>query len=330
MTFRALLTDSTADGLTNDVVELDDAVLPNGDVIIDVAWSSLNYKDGLVLTGGGRLVRDYPHVGGVDLAGTVVTSGHPDWAPGDRVVVTGWRVGELWWGGYATRASVKAAWLSRVPEPLSFRQAMAVGTAGFTAMLALDTLERHGLSPTSGPLLVTGASGGVGSSAVHMASRLGYHVVASSGRASERRRDLVDLGASEVIDRADLESAPNRPLLSERWAGAIDAVGGATLAHVLAETRYGGAVAACGLAGGDALPSNVMPFLLRGITLFGIDSVLCPTDRRLAIWRRVADTVDLAMLDAMTSEVGLADLAAAAPAILAGRIAGRTVVDPHR
>jgi acrylyl-CoA reductase (NADPH) len=323
--FRALVIDQSADGITHQVTELADDRLPDGDVTVAVEWSSLNYKDGLILKGLGRLVRDYPHVPGIDLAGTVESSADPRFAPGDRVVLTGWRVGEIWWGGYATRARVKGDWLTPLPDDLTTRQAMAVGTAGFTAMMAVDTLQRHGLA-TGDPVLVTGAAGGVGSTAVGLLARLGFHVTASTGRVDEEGDALRAIGASDVIDRSEVATVPERPLLSERWAGAVDAVGGATLAHVLAEVRYGGAVAACGLAGGNDLPTTVIPFLLRGVTLYGIDSVMCPAFRRAEVWARIADVLDLDALESMTTEVTLERLPALADEILAGRTRGRVVV----
>jgi len=326
---RALLLDQSADGVTSDVVELDDDRLPEGDVTVAVEWSSLNYKDGMILKGIGRLVRDYPHVPGIDLAGTVEQSADPRFSPGDRVVLTGWRVGELWWGGYASRARVKGDWLSPLPDGLTTRHAMAVGTAGFTAMMAVDQLERHGVAKGE-PVLVTGAAGGVGSTAVGLLARLGYEVTASTGRVEAEGDALRAIGATQVIDREEIATAPERPLLSERWAGAVDAVGSATLAHILAETRYGGAVAACGLAGGNDLPTSVIPFLLRGVTLYGIDSVMCPTERRAATWARLAEVLDTAALDTMTSEVGLADVPALADDILAGRTRGRVLVNTAR
>lgn len=326
MSFTALLLDQTDDGVSAAVTDLDDDRLPEGDVTVAVEWSSLNYKDGMILQGIGRLVRDYPHVPGIDLAGTVETSDDSRFEPGDRVALTGWRVGEVHWGGYASRARLNGDWLVPLPEAISTRQAMAVGTAGFTAMQALMALERHGITagPDS-PLLVTGASGGVGSSAILWAALAGHHVVASTGR-PENGDDLKALGAAEVIDRAELSENPSRPLLGERWGGCIDAVGGDTLAHVLAEVAYGGAVAACGLAGGNGLTTTVIPFLLRGVSLLGIDSVMCPREERLAVWSRVADVMDADRLDALTSEVGLADLIGLAPAILDGQVKGRTVV----
>jgi acrylyl-CoA reductase (NADPH) len=330
MTFRALLTNQVDKTLSHEVVELDDSRLPDGDVTIAVDYSSLNYKDGLVLTGRGRLVKDFPHVGGIDLAGTVTESSSMRWNAGQRVLVTGFRVGEIWWGGYASKARVKSDWVCEVPAEITTRQAMAIGTAGFTAMLALDQLERAGMRPGQGPVLVTGASGGVGSTAVHLLARLGYEVVASTGRATERRAELVRFGASEVIERDSIADIPERPLLSERWAGVVYAVGGSTLSHVLAELKYGAGVAACGLAGGDKITSTVIPFLLRGNNLFGIDSVLRPLEGRQEVWQRAASTMDLSMLDAMTTEIGLGDLPAAAETILQGQVAGRWVVNASR
>jgi len=324
--FRALLLDQSADGLTADVVDVDDDRLPDGDVSVDVEWSSLNYKDGLILKGLGRLVRDYPHVPGIDLAGTVSASADPRYESGDRVALTGWRVGEVWWGGYASKAKVKADWLSPLPDTLTTRQAMAVGTAGFTAMMAVDQLERHGLA-AGDPVLVTGAAGGVGSTAVSLLARLGYEVTASTGRVDAEGDALRAIGATNVVNRAEIADAPERPLLSERWAGAVDAVGSGTLAHIIAELRYGGAVAACGLAGGNDLPTSVVPFLLRGVTLYGIDSVMCPAPRREATWARLAEVLDTDALEAMTSEVTLADLPGLADEILAGRTRGRVVVN---
>jgi acrylyl-CoA reductase (NADPH) len=323
--FRALVLDQSADGITAEVIELDDDRLPDGDVTVAVEWSSLNYKDGMILKGLGRLVRDYPHVPGIDLAGTVEQSTDPRFSPGDRVVLTGWRVGEIWWGGCASKARVKGDWLTPLPAGLTTRQAMAVGTAGFTAMMAVDQLERHGLV-AGDPVLVTGAAGGVGSTAVGLLATLGYEVSASTGRAEQEGDALRAIGATNILDRNDLSSAPERPLLPERWAGTVDAVGGTTLAHVLAETRYGGAVAACGLAGGNDLPTTVIPFLLRGVTLYGIDSVMCPTDRRTATWQRLADVLDTDALETMTSEATLADLPGLADEILGGQVRGRVVV----
>ena len=330
--FTALLLDQNDDGVTASVTELDDSQLPEGDVTIDVEFSSLNYKDGMVLNGIGRLVRDYPHIPGVDLAGTVSASTDDRFAPGDQVICTGWRVGEVWWGGYATKASVKADWLVKVPEGMTTRQAMAIGTAGFTAMQALVALETHGLT-AGDPLLVTGASGGVGSSAVLWAGLAGHHVVASTGR-PENGDELLALGASEIVDRAEFADNPTRPLLSERWAGCIDAVGGDPLAHILAELQSGASVAACGLVAGNALNTTVIPFLLRGVNLLGIDSVMASFEERTRVWARIAEVLALspdngAKLESLTTEIGLGDLTDAADKIMAGQTKGRFVVNPN-
>lgn len=308
------------------MTELDESDLPEGNVDLAVDYSSLNYKDGMILQGLGRLVRSYPHVPGVDMAGTVTASDDDRYEPGDRVVLTGWRVGEIHWGGYAQRARVNADWLVRLPDKISTRQAMAIGTAGFTAMQALLALEEHGLEPSSdNPLLITGASGGVGSSAIAWAAARGHHVVASTGRL-DNTADLEALGATEIIDRAELADNPSRPLLSERWAGCIDAVGGDTLAHVLAELRLAGSVAACGNAGGNELATTVIPFLLRGVNVLGIDSVHCPFDQRLTIWEALAESIDAEKLESITSEIGLGDVVEHAPRILAGQVKGRMIV----
>ena len=300
--------------------------LPEGDVTVAVSHSTLNYKDGMILGGIGRLVRSYPHVPGIDFAGRVEASASPDYSPGDLVVLTGWRVGELRWGGYAQKARVEAGWLVRLPDGMTASQAMAIGTAGFTAMLAIMTLEDAGLAPDAGDVLVTGANGGVGGVALALLSRLGYRVVASTGRTESADR-LKALGAAEVVDRAELAAAPDRPLLRERWAAAVDSVGGATLASILAGLRYGGAVAACGLAGGSELDTTVIPFLLRGIRLLGIDSVVCPKERREAAWQRLATDMPRDALDRLTEIVPLAAAAALGPKILKGETRGRIVID---
>ncbi len=280
----------------------------------------------MILQGIGRLVRNYPHIPGIDFAGTVERSESPEFAPGDPVILTGWRVGETQWGGYAEKARVKASYLVRRPEGLSARQAMAIGTAGLTAMLAVMALERHGLRPGSGDVLVTGAAGGVGSVAVSLLSRLGYRVVASTGR-PELRDYLTELGAADLIDRSTLAASPGRPLDSERWAGAVDAVGGTTLATILTQLNYRASVAACGLAGGTDLPATVIPFLLRGVNLVGIDSVMCPRDERTEAWQRLARDLPLERLERMTQTVPLSTLPELAPKILKGEVRGRTVVD---
>jgi acrylyl-CoA reductase (NADPH) len=331
MTFRALVVDKAADGTISQTIrELDDADLPDGDVTLRIDYSTLNYKDGLCLTGQGGLVRAYPHVPGIDFSGVVESSDDPRYSPDDRVVLTGWRVGEARWGGYATRSRVKADWLVKLPETISNRQAMAVGTAGLTAMLAVIALEKAGLTPARGEVLVTGAAGGVGSVAVAILAKLGYAVAAVTGR-PDAADYLKTLGAATIIDRAELAEAGTRPLESERWAAAVDAVGGEMLARVLKQMKYNGSVAAIGLAGGAAVPSfTVIPFLLRGVNLLGIDSVMRPYEDRVEAWNRIATDLPMDRLESMTSEHGLADLPALATSILEGGIRGRVVVDPNR
>ncbi len=324
--FRALRVDNDANGVRASVQELDEGSLPAGDVTVAVEYSSLNYKDGLVLTGAGGLVKRYPHVPGIDFAGNVTRSAHPAYKEGDQVVLTGWRVGEVQWGGYAQRAVVNGDWLVPLPRGLSSRQAMAVGTAGLTAMLALMALEGQGIEPAAGELLVTGAAGGVGSMATALLAHRGYQVVASTGRDSTHDY-LKSLGATSVIDRAAFAEPAKRPLEAERWAGCIDAVGGNTLARVLAQMRYAGAVAAVGLAGGARLEHSVIPFLLRGVSLLGIDSVMCPKARRLEAWSRLQAQLPLERLEAMTVSATLADLPRLATQILSGQIRGRVVVN---
>jgi acrylyl-CoA reductase (NADPH) len=327
--FRALVLREEDGKVAPRLETVDDARLPPGEVTVGVEYSTLNYKDALILQGLGRLVRQYPHVPGIDFAGTVERSESPDFAPGDSVILTGWRVGETHWGGYAEKARAKAGWLVRRPAALSARQAMAIGTAGFTAMLAVIALERHGLEPGAGDVLVTGAAGGLGSVALALLSRLGHRVVASTGRPQEKAY-LEGLGAAELIDRATLAAKPSRPLDSERWAGAIDAVGGTTLATILTQLKYRASVAACGLAGGSDLPASVIPFLLRGVNLLGIDSVMCPRPERIEAWDRLARDLPLERLDAMTSVVPLSALPTLAPKLLGGQIRGRVVVEPAR
>jgi acrylyl-CoA reductase (NADPH) len=323
--FEALVLEEGPEGPVPSVRQLSVADLPEGDVLVRVSHSGLNYKDGMILKGLGRLVRRYPHVPGIDLAGTVVESGNARYLPGDAVLLTGWRVGEVHWGGFAQMARVKADWLLPLPHGFTARQAMAVGTAGFTAMLAVQALEDHGLAPGAGEVLVTGASGGVGSVAVALLARLGHSVAAVTGR-PDNADYLKELGASTVIARAELAPPPGKPLLSERWAGCVDAVGGDTLAHVLAEMRYGSSVAACGLAAGPALNTTVLPFLLRGVNLLGIDSVLCPAAARPLAWERLAELLPPDRLDSMTTEIRLRDLPEYADRILAGQVRGRAVV----
>jgi acrylyl-CoA reductase (NADPH) len=323
--FEALLLEEKDGKVTAGLRSLEESQLPAGNVSVDVDYSTLNYKDGLILTGQGRLVRVYPHVPGVDFAGTVAASDDPSWRPGDRVVLTGWRVGETQWGGFAGKARVKGDWLVRLPDELSTRRAMAIGTAGFTAMLAVMALEERGVTPQAGDVLVTGAAGGVGSVATAILGKLGYPVTASTGR-PETHDYLRQLGASTIIDRATIAAPSGKPLDSERWAGAIDSVGGSTLAAILPAVRYHGAVAACGLAGGFKLETTVIPFLLRGVSLLGIDSVMCPAEKRRQAWARLARDLPLDKLDAMIVPARLADLPRLAPEILAGRVRGRVVV----
>lgn len=325
--FRALVLEKDDQGATRATVqELPDDRLPAGDVTVAVEYSTLNYKDGLVLTTGGGLVKSYPHVGGVDFAGTVAASEDARYRPGDRVILTGWRVGETHWGGYATKARVRADWLVPMPAGLTARRAMAVGTAGFTAMLAVMALEDHGLTPERGEVLVTGAAGGVGSVATAILARLGYRVAAVTGR-PETEGYLRDLGAARIVPRAELAETVKRPLESETWAGCIDAVGGAMLARVLGQMKHRASVAAVGLAGGAALPASVIPFLLRGVNLLGIDSVLSPYAERVRAWNRIVTDLPMDKLDAMIRPAGLADLPALAQEILKGRVQGRVVVD---
>ena len=328
-TFRALVLREEGGKVVPRIEAVDEALLPPGEVTVRIECSTLNYKDGMILQGLGRLVRTYPHIPGIDFAGTVEHSEAPEFEPGDPIILTGWRVGEAQWGGYAEKARVKAAYLVRRPDQLSARQAMAIGTAGLTAMLAVIALERHGLRPDAGDVLVTGAAGGVGSVAISLLSRLGYRVVASTGR-PELREYLTELGAADMIDRASLAAKPLRPLDSERWAGAIDAVGGATLATILAQLKYRGSVAACGLAGGSDLAATVIPFLLRGINLLGIDSVMCPREERIEAWQRLARDLPLDRLERMTEAVPLSSLLDLAPRILKGEIRGRIVVEVAR
>jgi acrylyl-CoA reductase (NADPH) len=328
--FKALVLDEAGGKVAQSLQILDDAALPEGDVTVAVKYSTLNYKDGMILQGLGKLVRKYPHVPGIDFAGVVEKSESTRFKPGDDVVLTGNRVGEIHWGGFAAKARVKADWLVPLPKGLSLKQSMALGTAGFTAMLAVMALEEHGLKPGGeGEVLVTGAAGGVGSVAVALLARLGHRVAAGTGRA-ETHGYLKALGATTIIDRTELATPPKGPLGSERWAGAIDNVGGEQLGNVLASLRYWGSCAAVGLAGGTTFTSSVIPFLLRGINLLGIDSNTCPMARRRQAWARLAKDMPLDKLDAMTETVGLADVAGLAGKILQGQVRGRTVVDLGR
>ena len=326
--FKAVLIEKDEAGFRAGVTEVDDAALPEGDVTVRVAYSTLNYKDGLAITGKGPVVRKFPMVPGIDLAGTVEASSHAGIAVGDAVVLNGWGVGEGHWGGLSQRARLKGDWLVPLPAAFTPRQAMAIGTAGYTAMLCVMALERHGVTPASGEVLVTGANGGVGSVAVALLAKLGYTVVASTGRPQEADY-LKALGAAEIIDRAQL-SAPGKPLAKERWAGAVDTVGSHTLANVCASMKYRGAVAACGLAQGMDFPSSVAPFILRGVTLAGVDSVMAPRAERLEAWRRLAQDLDVARLELMTHEIGLGEAVATAAALLEGKVRGRVVVDVNR
>lgn len=327
MSFRALVLTQGADRKVSGAVEtLADDRLPAGDVTVAVEYSTLNYKDGLVLTSGGGLVKTWPHVGGIDFAGTVETSDNPAFKPGDKVVLNGWRVGEIHWGGYATRARVKGDWLVKLPGSISTRHAMAIGTAGYTSMLCVMALEKHGITPASGEVLVTGAAGGVGSVAVAILAKLGFAVVAATGRPEEGEY-LKKLGAATVLERKELTEAPDRPLLSERYAGVVDTVSGVMLARALAQVKYGGAAAVCGLAGGPSFPGSILPFILRGVAMYGIDSVMLPKGPREEAWRRLGSDLPLDRLDSTVSEAGLGDLPGLAPKILKGAVRGRVVVD---
>jgi acrylyl-CoA reductase (NADPH) len=323
--FRAILLEKNDQGFAARLTELDESRLPAGDVLVAIEASTLNFKDALALTNKSPVVRSWPMVPGIDGAGTVLESSHPDWQAGDRVVHNGWGVGETHWGCLAERARLKGGWLVRRPEAFSAKQAMAIGTAGYTAMLCVMALEDHGVAPESGEVLVTGATGGVGSVAVALLHRLGYTVVAATGKAAEADY-LRALGAAQVIDRAEL-TAPGKPLQKERWAGVVDTLGSTALANAIAQTRYGGCVAACGLAAGMDLPASVAPFILRGVTLAGVDSVMAPRAKRERAWARLARDLDPALLAQMTDEIALGEAVfARAAAIMAGQFRGRTVV----
>ena len=325
--FNALVVEKDEDGKTSAAVQqISEADLPEAEVTVAVEYSTVNYKDGLCIGPGGGLVRNYPHVPGIDFAGTVETSSDARYKPGDKVVLTGWRVGEAHWGGYAQKARVKADWLVPLPAGLTTRQAMAVGTAGFTAMLAVMALEDHGLKPGHGEVLVTGAAGGVGSVAVAILAALGHEVAAVTGR-PETEAYLRDLGATRIVPRAELAETVKRPLESETWTGCVDAVGGAMLARVLGQMKYGASVAAVGLAGGAGLPATVVPFLLRGVNLLGIDSVMQPYANRLRAWERIAKDLPMDKLEAMIQPAILADLPELGADILNGQVRGRVVVD---
>ena len=330
MSFRALVLTQGSDRKVSGAVEtLDDSKLPVGDVTVAVEYSTLNYKDGLVLTSGGGLVKSWPHVGGIDFAGTVEASDNPAFKPGDKVVLNGWRVGELHWGGYATKARVKGDWLVKLPAAISTKRAMAIGTAGYTSMLCVMALEKHGITPAAGEILVTGAAGGVGSVAVAILAKLGYAVVAATGRPQEGAY-LAALGAKAILDRKEIVEAPDRPLLSERFAGLVDTVSGPMFAKALAQVKYNGAAAVCGLASGAAFPGSILPFILRNITVYGIDSVMLPMGPRAEAWKRLGTDLPFDKLDSTVSEAGLGDLAGLAPKILKGEIRGRVVVDVNK
>ena len=327
--FQALVLEKGESGVHSSVQKLDEDSLPKGDVTVAVSHSTLNYKDGLILTGLGRLVKTYPHIPGIDLSGTVETSKNSDYIVGDQVVLTGWRVGESHWGGFAQKARVDPNWLVPMPENLSPKKAMAIGTAGFTAMLAFMALEDHGMKPDKGPVLVTGANGGVGGIAIAILKVNGYEVHAVTGRMKLSAR-LKAMGADKIIERSEMMIEPKRPLQSEYWAGCIDAVGGKMLANVLTQIKHGGCVAACGLAGGAGLSTTLTPFLLRGVSLLGVDSVMCPIRRRKEAWARLAKDIPSQAVSNIAQIVGLEDLPDLADKILAGQIAGRIVVDLNR
>jgi acrylyl-CoA reductase (NADPH) len=326
--FSAVLIEKGEAGQTVAVTDLDEAQLPDGDVSVDVEYSTLNYKDGLAITGKSPVVRKFPMVPGIDLAGVVTESGHADWSKGDRVVLNGWGVGETHWGGLAQRARLNGEWLVRLPPQFTSRQAMAIGTAGYTASLCVDALLAHGISPDQGEILVTGATGGVGSVAIALLSAAGFKVAASTGTPSEAEY-LQRLGAATVLDRAEFSEA-GKPLQKERWAGIVDTVGSQTLANACAQTRYGGAVAACGLAQGMDFPATVAPFILRGVSLLGIDSVMAPKEPRMAAWKRLSRDLDAGALDSIAQEIALGEAIASAGELMDGKVRGRVVVDVNR
>ena len=326
--FKGILINKDDNGYRAELTDIDDAQLPEGNVTVRVSHSTLNYKDGLAITGNGPIVRQFPMVPGVDLAGTVEDSSDPDFKPGDQVVLNGWGVGEGHWGGLAERARVQGKWLIPLPSAFTPAQAMAIGTAGYTAMLAIMALEKNGVTPDKGDVLVTGANGGVGSFAIALLAKLGYRVVASTGRVSESEY-LTSLGAAEIIDRATL-AEPGRPLAKERWAGAIDSAGSHTLANICASTRYWGTVAACGLAQGMDFPASVAPFILRGVTLAGIDSVMRPRQDRIDAWARLARDLDVSLLPLISREIGLSEVVETAHQLMDGQVRGRIVVDTQR
>ena len=326
--YRALQINKDDAGYRCELKELDESALPEGDVTVQVAWSTLNYKDGLAITGKGPVVRKFPLTPGIDMAGTVLESAHPCWKPGDKVVLNGWGVGETHSGCLAQKARLKGDWLVPLPSAFNERQAMAIGTAGYTAMLCVLALEKHGVKPSDGEILVTGANGGVGSVAIMLLAKLGYTVIASTGRPEEAAH-LQALGATGIIDRKEL-AEPGKPLGKERWAGVVDSVGSTTLANACATTKYAGAVAACGLAGGADFPSTVMPFILRGVTLYGIDSVMAPSDKRIEAWNRLARDLEVSKLEGNTTEISLAEAINVGAQLLEGKVRGRVVVNVNR
>ena len=326
--FRGILIEKDESGYRAAVKDIDEACLPDGNVTVRVSHSTLNYKDGLAITGKGPVVRKFPMVPGIDLAGVVEESTHPEYQPGDSVLLNGWGVGEGHWGGLAQKARLNGDWLIPLPAQLSPRQAMAIGTAGYTAMLCVLALERHGVKPADGEILVTGAAGGVGSVAIAVLAKLGYSVVAVTGRPQDEEY-LKYLGATEVLDRAQF-SAPGKPLGRERWAGAVDVVGSHVLANVCATMKYRGVVAACGLAAGMDLPATVAPFILRGVTLAGVDSVMCPRAERLLAWQRLASDLDVEKLEKISREVGLSEAIPLAASLLNGEVRGRIIVDVNQ
>jgi acrylyl-CoA reductase (NADPH) len=326
--FSAVLISKNEAGQTVELTKLDESQLPEGDVTIDVEYSTLNYKDGLAITGKSPVVRKFPMVPGIDLAGVVKESSHADWKAGDRVVLNGWGVGETHWGGLAQKARLKGDWLVPLPKAFTARQAMAIGTAGYTAALCVEALVSHGVKPEQGEILVTGATGGVGSVAIALLAKLGYNVVASSGKAAEADY-LKQLGATSIIDRNEL-SAAGKPMQKERWAGVVDSVGSFTLANACAQTRYSGVVAACGLAQGMDFPASVAPFILRGVSLLGIDSVMAPKARRLPAWERLARDLDIKALELIAKDIGLGEAINAAAGLMDGKVRGRVVVDVNK
>ncbi len=326
--FNAIMIEKDEAGQTVGLQSVEESALPDGDVLVDVDYSTINYKDALAITNSAPIVRSYPLVPGIDFAGTVSSSNHADYKAGDKVILNGWGVGEQYWGGLAQKAKVNGDFLVPLPSGFTTRQAMAIGTAGYTAMLCVLALEDHGVTPDKGEIVVTGASGGVGSVAIATLGKLGYKVVAVTGKPDESQY-LLDLGAAEILDRATL-SEPGRPLAKERWAGAVDTVGSHILANICASTKYNGVVTACGLAAGMDLPLTVMPFILRGVCLQGVESVVCPKERRVLAWNRLAADLDAEKLSSMVNEIGLSEVIDAAPKLMNGTLRGRYMVDVNR